>query len=173
MLCFHNLDKHACKQIRFAWRNSRRSNAFLDIRANHLLQFCSQQSEFDPSMLDFYLSKLLKLYWRFTFNGQPIYIKIGKLQQNIIFVWWFVEKRILVFLKFNDNLLVLNQSLTFVSALLIFPNKTLMSLYEKKSSVTSVNMIVFSIFEGWCKSFTYNKNNKGSKMETWGTPHVP
>ena len=67
-------------------------------------------------------------------NGQPIYIKIGKPQLN-------------VFLKFNDNLLVLKQSLTFVSALLIFPNKTLMLLCEKKSSVTSVNMIGFSIFE--------------------------
>ena len=62
MLCFHNLDKHACKQIRFAWCNSHRGNAFLDIRAKHLLQFCSQQSEYDPSMLDFYLSKLLKFY---------------------------------------------------------------------------------------------------------------
>ena len=159
MLCFHNLDKHVCKQIRFAWHNSRRSNAFLDIRAKHLLQFCSQQSEYDPSILDFYLSKLLKLYWRFMLNGQPIYIKIGKPQLN-------------VFLKFNDNLLVLKQSLTFVSALLIFPNKTLMLLCEKKSSVTSVNMIGFSIFEAWCKSFTYNKSNKGSKTDTWGTPHV-
>ena len=34
------------------------------------------------------------------------------------------------------------------------------------------NMIGFSTFEAWCKSFTYNRNNKGPKIDPWGTPHV-
>ena len=59
------------------------------------------------------------------------------------------------FLTFNDNLLALNQLLTFVSYLLIFSNKTLISLCEKKRFVSFTNMIGFSIFEVWCKSFTY------------------
>ena len=51
------------------------------------------------------------------------------------------------FLTFNDNLLALNQLLTFVSYLLIFSNKALISLCEKKRFVSFTNMIGFSIFE--------------------------
>ena len=61
MLCLHNLDKHVCKQSRFAWGNSRWGNAFLDIRPQYFLQFYFQRYEYDPSMLDFHLSKLLKI----------------------------------------------------------------------------------------------------------------
>ena len=82
------------------------------------------------------------------------------------------KKENLVFWTFNDNLLALNQLLTLVSSLFIFSNKMLMSLCEKKRFVSSANMIGFSTFEVWCKSFTYNRNNKGPKMDPWGTPHV-
>ena len=41
--------------------NSRRANAFLGIRAQYFLQFYFQRYEYDPSMLDFHLSKLLKI----------------------------------------------------------------------------------------------------------------
>ena len=51
------------------------------------------------------------------------------------------------FLTFNDNLLALNQLLTFVSYLLIFSNKALIPLCEKKRFVSFTNMIGFSIFE--------------------------
>ena len=76
------------------------------------------------------------------------------------------KKENLVFLRFNDNLLALNQLLTFVSSLFIFSNKMLMSLCEKKRFVSSANMIGFSTFEAWCKSFTYNNENpkKSEKM---------
>ena len=48
----------------------------------------------------------------------------------------------------------------------------LMSLCEKKRFVSFANMIGFSTFEVWCKSFTYNRNNKGPKIDSWGIPHV-
>ena len=64
------------------------------------------------------------------------------------------------FLTFDYNVLALNESLTFVSSLFIFSNKILMSLCEKKRFVSSVNMVGFSTFEAWCKSITYNRNNK-------------
>ena len=57
------------------------------------------------------------------------------------------KKEYLVFLTFSDNLLALNQLLTFVNSLFIFSNKMLMSLCEKKRFVSSVNMIGFSTFE--------------------------
>ena len=68
-------------------------------------------------------------------------------------------------MSFDNNLLALNQLLTSVISLFIFSNKMLMSLCEKKRFVSSANMIGFSIFEAWCKSFTYNRNNKGPKMD--------
>ena len=49
-------------------------------------------------------------------NSKPIYIQIQKLQQNIIFFDGLWKKENLVFLTFNNNLLALNQSLTFVSS---------------------------------------------------------
>ena len=57
------------------------------------------------------------------------------------------EKKNLAFLTFNDNLLTLNQLLTFVSSLSIFSNKMLMQLCEKKRFMSSANMIGFSTFE--------------------------
>ena len=47
-----------------------------------------------------------------------------------------------------------------------------MSICEKKRPVSSTNKIGFSIFEAWCKSFKYNRDNKRPKMDPWGTPHV-
>ena len=57
------------------------------------------------------------------------------------------KKEYLVFLKFNDNLLALNQLLTVFSSLLILLNKMLMSLCEKKRFVQSTGMIEFNTFE--------------------------
>ena len=71
------------------------------------------------------------------------------------------KKEYFVVLTFNDNLLSLNQLFTFASSSFIFSNKMLMSLCDKKRFVSSANMTGFSIFEAWCKSFTYNRNNKG------------
>ena len=77
-----------------------------------------------------------------------------------------------VILPFNDNLLALNQLLKISRSLSIFLNKTLMSLCEKRRIESSANMIGFDAFEGWCKSFTYNSNNKSPKKDPWRTPHV-
>ena len=66
-------------------------------------------------------------------------------------------------------MIALNQLLALVSALLIFSNKRLMPLCEKKRFLLSGNMIEFSTFEAWCKSFTYNRNNTGPKVEPWET----
>ena len=70
-----------------------------------------------------------------------------------------MEKRILAWL------LALNQLLTFVSSLLIFSNKALMSQCEKKRFASSANMIGFSTFEALFKSFAYNRNNNERKMD--------
>ena len=56
MAYLHNLDKHVCKQSRFASGNSHRGNAFFDIRGQCFLQFYFQQFVYDPSILDFHLS---------------------------------------------------------------------------------------------------------------------
>ena len=80
-------------------------------------------------------------------NSKPIYIQIRKPQRNIIFFYDLWKKEYLVFLTFNDNLLALNQLLTFVSPFFIFSNKMLMSLCEKKRFVSSSDMIGFSTFE--------------------------
>ena len=82
------------------------------------------------------------------------------------------KKKTCFFLTFNNNLLALIQLLTFVSPLFIFSNKMLMSLCEKKRFLSPASMIGFSTFEAWCKSLTCNRNNKGPKMDLWGTPHV-
>ena len=107
-----------------------------------------------------------------TLNSKLIYIQSRKPQRNIIFFWLFVEKIILGFLTFNDSLLALNQLLTFISSLLFFSNKMLVSLYGKNRFVSSANMIRFSNFEEWCRSFTSNRSKKRPKMDPWGTPHV-
>ena len=86
--------------------------------------------------------------------------------------WWFVGKEYLVFLRLSDKLLTLNQFLTFVSSLFIFSTKILLSQCEKKRFAASANIIRFSTFEAWCKSFTYNRNNRGPKKDPWQTPHV-
>ena len=81
-------------------------------------------------------------------KSKPIYINIWKPKRNIIFFFddmW--KKEYLVFLKFNDNLLALNQLLTVFSSLLILLNKMLMSLCEKKRFVQSTGMIEFNTFE--------------------------
>ena len=36
--------------------------------------------------------------------------------------------------------------------------------------VSSANIIALAIFKQFLKSFTYIKNNKGPKLEPWGTP---
>ena len=59
MLCLHNIDKHVCKESGFASGNSCRGNAFLDIRAQYFLQFCSQRYEYDSSMLSIQIPKIL------------------------------------------------------------------------------------------------------------------
>ena len=130
MLSLHNLDQHVYKQNRFAWGNSHRGNAFLDIGVQYFLQFYFQQYECDLSMLDFHLSKLLKILLKIHAHSKPIYIQIQKLQWNIIFFDGLWKKENLVFLTFNNNLLALNQLLTFVSSLFIFSNKMLMSLKQ-------------------------------------------
>ena len=71
MLCLHNLDKDVCKQSRFARSNSFRDNAFLDIRAQYFLQFYFQRYEYDPSMLGFHLSKLLKILLKIHAQQSP------------------------------------------------------------------------------------------------------
>ena len=82
------------------------------------MQFYFQQYECDLSMLDFHLSKLLKILLKIhaQYNSKPIYIQIQKLQWNIIFSDGLWKKENLVFLTFNNNLLALNQSLTFASS---------------------------------------------------------
>ena len=94
----------------------------------------------------------------------PFMFRFGSRNGVLTFFDDLWRKENLVFLTFNDNLLALNQLLTFINSLFIFSNKMLMSLCEKKRFVLSANMIGFSTFEAWCKSFTYNRNNKG--------PHV-
>ena len=111
-------------------------------------------------MLDFHLFKLLKIYWRFTLNSKPICVQIRKPQRNIIFFGDLWKKENLVFLTFKDNLLALNSLLTFVSSLFIFFKQDVNVTVWKKRFVSSANMIWFSTFEAWCKSFTYNRNNK-------------
>ena len=154
----HNLGKHVCKQSGLG--NYHRGNAFLDIRVQYFLQFYFQRYECDPSMLDFHLFKLLKIYWRFTLNSKPICVQIRKPQRNIIFFGDLWKKENLVFLTFKDNLLALNSLLTFVSSLFIFFKQDVNVTVWKKRFVSSANMIWFSTFEAWCKSFTYNRNNK-------------
>ena len=66
-----------------------------------------------------------------------------------------------MFFTFNNNLLALNQLVMLVISSFIFPNKTLMPLYEKKIFVLSAYMIGFSTFEVRYSLFAYNRNNNG------------
>ena len=66
-----------------------------------------------------------------------------------------------MFFTFNNNLLILNQLVMLVISSFIFPNKTLMPLYEKKIFVLSAYMIGFSTFKVRYRLFAYNRNNNG------------
>ena len=143
------------------------------MRVQYFLQFYFQQYEYDPSMLDFHLSKLLKNFIEDSPSTVNLFIfRFGSRSGMLSFFDDFWKKEYLVFLAFNINLLALNQLLTFVSYLFTFSNKMLMTLRENKRFMSSTNMIGFSIFEAWCKSFTCNKNNKSPKIDLWGTPHI-
>ena len=66
-----------------------------------------------------------------------------------------------MFFTFNNNLLALNQLVILVISSFIFPNKTLLPLYEKKIFVLSAYMIGFSTFKVRYRLFAYNRNNNG------------
>ena len=73
-------------------------------------------------------------------NSEPIYIQIRKPQWNIIFFDDFWKKETLVFLTFNDNLLALNQLLTFVSSLFIFKQDVNVTLSKPDIGKKSMNL---------------------------------
>ena len=78
-----------------------------------------------------------------------------------------------MFFTFNNNLLVLNQLVMLVISSFIFPNKTLMPLYEKKIFVFSAYMIGFSTFKVRYRLFAYNRNNNGPKIDFLRViPHI-
>ena len=129
------------------------------------MQFYFQRHDYDPSMLHFCRSKFLKILLKIHAK------QFGNRSEIFYFFDDLWKKEYLFFLTFNDNLLRLNQ-ITYIRQFFIhFSNNMLMPLCEKRF-MSSPNMIGLSTFEKWCKSFIYNRINKGPKMDPWGTPHV-
>ena len=95
-----------------------RSNAFLDTRAQYCLEFYFQRYENDSFMIDFHLSKLLKLLFKINAQ-QSTDIYQGSHSGTLFFfddeLW---KKEYLVFLTFKDNSLALDQLPAFVSSII-------------------------------------------------------
>ena len=78
------------------------------------------------------------------------------------------------FFRFSDSLFILNHSLTFVIFVFIsfirssgfFPDR---NIHVFESSAKNREKITSETF---AKSFIYNRNSKGPKMDPCGTPHV-
>ena len=75
----------------------------------------------------------------------PFRFRFGSRNEILSFLDDFWKKESLVFLTFNDNLLALNQLLTFVSSLFIFSNKTLMSLCQNYM-ISVKNTWIFRVY---------------------------
>ena len=83
----------------------------LDIRVQY---FYFQQYEYDPSILDFHLSKLEKKFIEsLRTTVKPFILRFRSGSGILCFIDDLWKKEYLVFLTFNSNLLALNQLLTF------------------------------------------------------------
>ena len=78
----------------------------------------------------------------------------------------------MVFFRFSDSLFILNHSITFVISVFInlirssgfFPDRNIFeSSAKNRENITS---------ETFARSFIYNRNSKGPKMDPCGTPYV-
>lgn len=107
---------------------------------------------------------------RSTVNSFPL--RLGCHEKYYIFFDNFLKKEYLTSLTFNDNLLALDKLVILISSWFIFSSKTFMSLCEKKTFAFSMNVIVFSNFEAWCGSSTYNRHKNSPKIDPSGTLHV-
>ena len=97
-------------------------------------------------------------------ESQPNYFNIRKPHWNIIF---FDDLWILGLVKNN-----LNQLVILLSSSFFVSSKALMSLCGNKRFLSFVKMVGFGTFEEWCRSFKYNRNNKGPNIDPWGRSHA-
>ena len=75
-----------------------------------------------------------------------------------------------VFFALRANLFAQNQSKRSCMEVLARWNKRLRFESERNKVVSSAKERIFSLVQ-FLMSFMYIKNNKGPKMEPWGTPH--
>ena len=77
-----------------------------------------------------------------------------------------------VFLIFSDNLFNLNQILSAFNSTLIVCSISNIDLPDTDMSVSSANNMIKLDLHAVCISFTYNKNNRGPKIDPCGTPQL-
>ena len=92
----------------------------------------------------------------------------GRFNGRVFFTLDLWKKTYFVLLALSDNLFTLNHVLIFTSSLFTVSKSVEISFYL--SLVSSANMMGSSKV-GFDKSLTNIKNNKGPKMDPWGTPH--
>ena len=91
-------------------------------------------------------------------------------KSSLLLALWKVES--FVVLTFKESLFQINHSLIFCNSLFRVTKKALVSLCSKNRLASSSNIILFSKLEALGGSFTYFKNNIGSKIDRCSTPHV-
>ena len=90
-----------------------------------------------------------------------------------LFDWTYGKMSILIFfLMFSGSLFEINDWLMFSNSLFTIWNKYLISSCVKNKLVLSANIIGLNMFEAFFKSFTYERNRSGPKIEPCGAPQM-
>ena len=76
------------------------------------------------------------------------------------------------FFAFSESLFAKNHSLTSFNSLLTIWKSAFIFLREEKRFVSLANIIGSKYFVTSWRSLTTIRNNKGPKIEPWGTPHI-